>query len=148
MKLKLLFFSDELSREFATFCWCKWASWQSHSGVLQVLLHFKNQCESHYLQCSVFVCFCNIWRLCEEKYKYLIHDVSFFSLAILKIHISHLKFFKQITHFGVRSTHPKVPPLRNKNIRKIRTLERGIGCAVRYFMTYGWGNIEKTKHTR
>ena len=143
------------SRELATSCWWKEAWWQSHSGVLRVLPHFKNQYESHYFQLekyfySVFVCFCNIWRLYEEIINiwYVIFDflasqflkTSHFALIIF------LKwFFKQITYFGVRSTYPKVPLIRKS---KIRTSEREIRCTVGYFVTYGWGNIEKTNHAR
>ena len=51
----------------------KGAWWQRHSGFLRVLPCFKSQYESYYLKlekclCSIFVCFYNIWRLCEEKY--------------------------------------------------------------------------------
>ena len=51
----------------------KGAWWQRHSCFLRALPRFKSQYESYYLKlekylCSIFVCFCNIWRLCEEKY--------------------------------------------------------------------------------
>ena len=96
LKVKLLYFSDEIlyfwkyfSCEFATSCWRKGAWWQSHSGFLRVLPHFKNEYESYYLQleeylCSVFVCFCNVWRLYEENINIWYIIYNFFSLVNLK----------------------------------------------------------------
>ena len=80
-KLKLLiYFSPEFSKRKATW-------WQSHSGFLQVLPRFKNQYEFYYLKlekylCSIFVRFCNIWRLYEENiwYDMMIISLKYFPL--------------------------------------------------------------------
>ena len=59
----------------------KGAWWQSHSGFLRVLRHFKNQYESCYLQLEKILMqcisiFCIVWRLYKEN----IYDMTWYDM--------------------------------------------------------------------
>ena len=61
------------------------------SGFLRVLPPFKNQYESYYLKlekylCSIFVCFCNIWRSYEENvYDMIWYDMIWYDVIKTKV---------------------------------------------------------------